>query len=168
VQQIFIELTLKSEQEEYVTEKIQWQQVEYFNNLPCVELIERKNGIFAILDEECVFPNGTDQSFLDKLHKQCKGHAHYEMSANAQEVKQCFGVVHYAGKVTYNRDGFLDKNKDTLFSNLKAVLQASENQFIQQLYPVETVNSLKRPPSAVAQFKVIIADDYLTHSFRIK
>lgn len=32
VQQIFIELTLKSEQEEYLKEGIEWENVEYFNN----------------------------------------------------------------------------------------------------------------------------------------
>jgi myosin-1 len=41
LQQVFIELTLKSEQEEYVREKIPWEPVQYFNNKPCVELIER-------------------------------------------------------------------------------------------------------------------------------
>lgn len=38
--QIFIDLTLKTEQEEYVAEGIKWVPVEYFNNQPCVDLIE--------------------------------------------------------------------------------------------------------------------------------
>jgi myosin heavy subunit len=103
VQQIFIELTLKSEQEEYVKEKIPWQNINYFNNKPCVELLENKSGIFALLDEECVFPQGTDQSFLDKLHKQCKAHAHFEVPANSTEAKNNFAIVHYAGKVPIKR-----------------------------------------------------------------
>jgi myosin-1 len=49
VQQIFIELTLKSEQEEYVKEKIQWQNIDYFNNKPCVELIETVSFFLASL-----------------------------------------------------------------------------------------------------------------------
>jgi Myosin head (motor domain) len=32
LQQIFIELTLKAEQEEYVREKIKWTPINYFNN----------------------------------------------------------------------------------------------------------------------------------------
>lgn len=40
LQQIFIELTLKSEQEEYVREGIPWTQIEYFNNKIVCELIE--------------------------------------------------------------------------------------------------------------------------------
>ena len=40
--QIFIELTLKAEQEEYKKEQIKWEDVAYYNNKPCVELIEKK------------------------------------------------------------------------------------------------------------------------------
>lgn len=49
LQQIFIELTLKSEQEEYLKEGIQWTSIDYFNNKVVVELIESKKppGIMA-------------------------------------------------------------------------------------------------------------------------
>ena len=42
LQQIFIELTLKAEQEEYFQEGIKWKEIEYFNNLTVCELIEGK------------------------------------------------------------------------------------------------------------------------------
>ncbi|KJH47424.1 myosin head [Dictyocaulus viviparus] len=42
LQQIFIELTLKAEQEEYVRERIRWQEIEYFNNKVVCDLIEAK------------------------------------------------------------------------------------------------------------------------------
>jgi hypothetical protein len=61
VLQIFIELTLKAEQEEYRQEGIKWEDVQFYNNKPCVELIERKTGVLGYLDEECVFPKGTGQ-----------------------------------------------------------------------------------------------------------
>lgn len=51
-----------------ITDTAQWESVKYFNNIQCVELIEgAKGGVFAILDEECLFPKGTDQSFLEKV-----------------------------------------------------------------------------------------------------
>lgn len=55
LQQIFIELTLKSEQEEYLREGIQWTPIDYFNNKIVVELIESKKppGVMAILDDVC-------------------------------------------------------------------------------------------------------------------
>ncbi len=42
LQQIFIELTLKAEQEEYVSEGIKWTPIDYFNNKIVCELIECK------------------------------------------------------------------------------------------------------------------------------
>lgn len=42
LQQIFIELTLKQEQEEYKNENIQWTPIDYFNNKIVVDLIESK------------------------------------------------------------------------------------------------------------------------------
>ena len=55
LQQIFIALTLKAEQEEYVREGIEWKEVKYFNNKVVCELIEAKQppGILLVLDDCC-------------------------------------------------------------------------------------------------------------------
>ena len=42
LQQYFIELTLKAEQEEYVREGIEWTPIKYFNNKIVCDLIEEK------------------------------------------------------------------------------------------------------------------------------
>jgi myosin-1 len=64
--QLFIELTLKAEQEEYSNEGIPWEEINYYNNKPICELIEKRGGIFSFLDEECIFPKGTDESFFSE------------------------------------------------------------------------------------------------------
>lgn len=43
LQQLFIQLTLKQEQEEYLREGIEWEPVEYFNNIVICDLIEAKH-----------------------------------------------------------------------------------------------------------------------------
>lgn len=43
LQQLFIELTLKSEQEEYLKEGIEWEPVSYFNNKIICDLIDEKH-----------------------------------------------------------------------------------------------------------------------------
>ena len=49
LQQLFIQLTLKSEQEEYLKEGIEWENVHYFNNKVICDLIEEKyKGIYSI------------------------------------------------------------------------------------------------------------------------
>jgi myosin heavy subunit len=53
LQQLFIELTLKAEQEEYQREGIEWTPIEFFNNIVVCDLIEGKNppGIISITDD---------------------------------------------------------------------------------------------------------------------
>eukprot|EP00005_Dracoamoeba_jomungandri_P003003 CAMPEP_0174260130 /NCGR_PEP_ID=MMETSP0439-20130205/8860_1 /TAXON_ID=0 /ORGANISM="Stereomyxa ramosa, Strain Chinc5" /LENGTH=1002 /DNA_ID=CAMNT_0015344305 /DNA_START=46 /DNA_END=3054 /DNA_ORIENTATION=- len=154
LQQIFIDLTLKSEQEEYMAEGIEWEEVQYFNNKPCVDLIEGRGGIMSLLDEECVFPQGTDESFLSKLNRQC-GNNQFFVTPQKSHMgpSSTFAMEHYAGTVIYTVEGFLDKNKDTLFRDLKELLQQSEDPFIKAVFPPDVVQSRQRPPTAATQFK---------------
>jgi len=155
LQQIFIDLTLKTEQEEYMQEGIKWENVQYFDNKPCCELIEGRGGIMSLLDEECVFPQGTDATFLAKVHRQCKSHPYFrppDSKAQATQVNS-FAMEHYAGTVTYSVDTFLDKNKDTLFNDLKDMLQSSKDGLLAKMFPPDAVSSNKRPPTAGLQFR---------------
>ena len=63
LQQLFIQLTLKAEQEEYAKEGITWQQVDYFNNKTVCDLIEGRKpaGILAYLDEESLMPKARSE-----------------------------------------------------------------------------------------------------------
>uniref|UniRef100_A0A673Z201 Myosin Ic, paralog a n=1 Tax=Salmo trutta TaxID=8032 RepID=A0A673Z201_SALTR len=127
LQQLFIELTLKSEQEEYEAEGITWEPVKYFDNKIICDLVEEKHkGLISILDEECLRPGEpSDISFLEKLEDTLGGHAHFvtHKLANAKTRKAVsreeFKLIHYAGEVNYSVNGFLDKNKDLLYRNLK-------------------------------------------------
>lgn len=75
LQQIFINLTLKEEQDEYQREGIQWTPIEFFNNKICCELIESKRpaGIFCNLDDTVNFPKPTDDKFLQKCSQTLQG-----------------------------------------------------------------------------------------------
>lgn len=43
----------KLEQEEYMKEQIPWTLIDFYDNQPCIDLIEAKLGILDLLDEEC-------------------------------------------------------------------------------------------------------------------
>ncbi|KAM7407721.1 hypothetical protein PAMA_003457 [Pampus argenteus] len=168
LQQIFIELTLREEQEEYIREDIEWTNIEYFNNAVICDLIENnQNGILAMLDEECLRPGTvTDETFLDKLNTICAEHQHFESrrSKNSKFLTDhslphnCFRIQHYAGKVLYRAEGFVDKNNDLLYRDLSQAMYKANHGLIKQLFPEGNpakVN-LKRPPTAGFQFKASV------------
>uniref|UniRef100_UPI0000F1DFE7 unconventional myosin-Ic isoform 1 n=2 Tax=Danio rerio TaxID=7955 RepID=UPI0000F1DFE7 len=165
LQQLFIELTLKSEQEEYEAEGVVWERVEYFNNKIICDLVEEKHkGIIAILDEECLRRgDASDITFLEKLEDTLGGHAHFitHKMANGKIRKAIgreeFRLVHYAGEVNYNVNGFLDKNNDLLYRHLKEVLCQSTNHIVSQCFHADELMDQRRPETAATQFKLSLA-----------
>uniref|UniRef100_A0A672Z759 Myosin Ic, paralog b n=1 Tax=Sphaeramia orbicularis TaxID=375764 RepID=A0A672Z759_9TELE len=165
LQQLFIELTLKSEQEEYESEGITWEPVQYFNNKIICDLVEEKfKGIISILDEECLRPgDASDFTFLEKLEDTVGGHPHFVTHKLADgKTRKVMGrdefrLLHYAGEVNYNVNGFLDKNNDLLFRNLKEVMCMSENKILTQCFDREELSDKKRPETAATQFKASLA-----------
>lgn len=167
LQQVFIELTLRSEQEEYQREGIQWEQVTYFDNKIICDLVEEKHkGIISLLDEECLRPgDATDLTLLAKLNKQLAGHKHfcsYDTVGNHDKQKKTYGMEefrlqHYAGEVSYSIRGFLDKNNDLLYRDLKQAMAASTNDIIAKVYPKSELVAKKRPVTAATQFKLSLS-----------
>ncbi|NXQ16347.1 MYO1A protein, partial [Peucedramus taeniatus] len=169
LQQIFILMTLKEEQEEYVREGIQWTPVEFFDNSIICNLIENSTtGILAMLDEECLRPGVVNEdTFLTKLNQLLATHKHYESkeTQNARHVTdtslppRCFRIHHYAGKVTYNVTGFIEKNNDLLFRDLSQAMWAARHALLRSLFPEGDPQkvSLKLPPTAGFQFKSSVA-----------
>ncbi|XP_075445447.1 unconventional myosin-Ic isoform X3 [Ascaphus truei] len=161
LQQLFIELTLKSEQEEYESEGIAWEPVQYFNNKIICDLVEEKfKGIISILDEECLRPGeATDMTFLEKLEDTVKKHPHFVThKLGDQKTRKSLGrdefrLLHYAGEVNYSVIGFLDKNNDLLFRNLKEVMCDSGNPIVHQCFNRAELSDKKRPETAATQFK---------------
>ncbi|XP_074106186.1 unconventional myosin ID [Cotesia typhae] len=163
LQQLFIELVLKREQEEYQREGITWQAVNYFNNQVICELVEQAHkGIIAIMDEACLnVGKVTDEMLLEAMDKRLANHRHFasrQLNPMDKELqhKTQFRIKHYAGDVVYNVHGFLDKNKDTLFQDFKRLLYNSDNKIVSSMWPEGAENiakTTKRPLTAGTLFK---------------
>uniref|UniRef100_A0A8C9U5W1 Osteoclast-stimulating factor 1 n=1 Tax=Scleropages formosus TaxID=113540 RepID=A0A8C9U5W1_SCLFO len=154
LQQIFIELTLKAEQEEYVQEGIKWTPIDYFNNKVVCDLIESKvnpPGIMSILDDVCATMHakgeGADQTLIQKLQMQIGSHEHFN------SWNKGFVVHHYAGKVSYDVGGFCERNRDVLFTDIIELMQSSEYPFIKDLFP-ENLEAEKRGRPTTAGSKI--------------
>ncbi|XP_073169519.1 unconventional myosin-Ih [Lepidochelys kempii] len=165
LQQLLIEMTLKAEQEEYEMEGIEWEPIPYFNNKIICDLVEEKHkGIISILDEECLRPGeATDLSFLEKLEEKVGDHAHFLTRKLAdQKTRKSidwvdFRLLHYAGEVTYCIVGFLEKNNDLLYRNLKEVLCKSKNGIIKESFLPSELDNRRRPETVATQFKNSLA-----------
>jgi len=119
-------------------------------------------GLFCILDEECMMPKGTDLSFLDKMQKHFSTNALFKVAG-----KSSFTVQHYAGNVPYEVDGFLEKNKDTLFEDLKDLCLNSNMWLLSTIFqdssqPLSPKGSTKgvkaRPETAGLQFRKSVVE----------
>ena len=68
LQQQFCCHVFKLEQEEYQKEKLNWTKIEFYDNQPCIDLIESKLGILDLLDEECKMPKGKFELISEFYH----------------------------------------------------------------------------------------------------
>ncbi|VVA20335.1 PREDICTED: myosin-17 [Prunus dulcis] len=133
LQQHFNQHVFKMEQEEYTKDEINWSYVQFVDNQDVLDLIEKKpGGIIALLDEACMFPKSTHETFAQKMYQTYKGHKRFKKPKLARTD---FTVNHYAGDVTYEADHFLDKNKDYVVAEHQALLNASTCSFVANLFP---------------------------------
>uniref|UniRef100_A0A672UMR9 Unconventional myosin-Id n=1 Tax=Strigops habroptila TaxID=2489341 RepID=A0A672UMR9_STRHB len=163
LQQLFIQLVLKQEQEEYQREGIPWKHIDYFNNQVIVDLVEQQHkGIISILDDACMnVGKVTDEMFLEALNNKLGKHAHFSSrklcaTDKTLEFDRDFRIKHYAGDVIYSVTGFIDKNKDTLFQDFKRLMYNSSNPVLKMMWPegkLSITEVTKRPLTAATLFK---------------
>nr|TKR86236.1 hypothetical protein D5086_0000239840 [Populus alba] len=144
LQQHFNQHVFKMEQEEYTKEQIDWSYIEFVDNQDVLDLIEKKpGGIVALLDEACMFPKSTHETFSNKLYQTYKVHKRF---IKPKLSRTDFTIAHYAGEVQYQSDHFLDKNKDYVVPEHQDLLGVSKCPFVAGLFPplpVETSKSSK-------------------------
>uniref|UniRef100_A0AAQ5Y6H3 Myosin VC n=1 Tax=Amphiprion ocellaris TaxID=80972 RepID=A0AAQ5Y6H3_AMPOC len=138
LQQQFNLHVFKLEQEEYMKEDIPWTLIDFYDNQPVIDLIEAKMGILDLLDEECLFPQGTDQSWLQKLYNYLDTNPLFEKPRLSNEA---FVIQHFADKVEYQCRGFLEKNRDALYEELVDLMRGSEFPFLANFFQEEERNT---------------------------
>ncbi|CAM0943742.1 unnamed protein product [Alopecurus aequalis] len=154
LQQHFNEHVFKMEQEEYKSEKINWSYIEFIDNQDMLDLIEKKPiGIIALLDEACMFPKSTHVSFATKMFKNLSSHPRLEKTKFSETD---FTISHYAGKVTYQTDSFLEKNRDYIVAEHCNLLSSSRCPLVSELFtslPEESSRSSYKFSSVASRFK---------------
>ncbi|KAH9292877.1 hypothetical protein KI387_041931 [Taxus chinensis] len=141
LQQHFNQHVFKMEQDEYTKEEIDWSYIEFVDNQDVLDLIEKKpGGIVALLDEACMFPRSTHETFAQKLYQTFKNNKRF---SKPKLSRTDFTICHYAGDVTYQTDLFLDKNKDYVVAEHQGLLSSSKCSFVASLFPALPEESSK-------------------------
>uniref|UniRef100_A0A3B5A2U5 Unconventional myosin-X-like n=1 Tax=Stegastes partitus TaxID=144197 RepID=A0A3B5A2U5_9TELE len=160
LQEYFNKHIFSLEQLEYNrSEGIQWEAIDWMDNAECLDLIEKKLGMLALINEESRFPKGTDYTLLEKLHSR---HATNPYYVKPRVTDHQFGIKHYAGEVLYDVRGILEKNRDTFRDDILFILKDSRLDFIYDLF--ERVGSrsgdetlkmgtARRKPTVSSQFR---------------
>ncbi|XP_041779739.1 myosin heavy chain, muscle isoform X22 [Anopheles merus] len=138
LQQFFNHHMFVLEQEEYKKEGINWAFIDFgMDLLACVELIEKPMGILSILEEESMFPKATDQTFAEKLMTNHLGKSAPFMKPRPPKPgipAGHFAIGHYAGVVSYNISGWLEKNKDPLNDTVVDQFKKGSNALMVEIF----------------------------------
>ncbi|XP_039999529.1 unconventional myosin-IXb isoform X2 [Xiphias gladius] len=121
----------KLEQEVYVSEGITWENINYTDNIGCIQLISKKStGLFDLLDKEGKLPEATDETLLDRLKQQHQDNPLFVPSPN---TKLTFAIQHFAGSVKYHIKDFREKNTEHMRPEVVSLLRSSEWAFLHNL-----------------------------------
>ncbi|PSN35592.1 Unconventional myosin-Vb [Blattella germanica] len=163
LQQQFNQHVFKLEQEEYLKEEIEWKFIDFYDNQPCIDLIETKLGILDLLDEECrvhikffysLFGGLLyNESYTIKKHKPyvlwkkdplssikiclyCVDTIHLlqEMPKTYFVHVFIFDILTNKNNVIYQSDGFLEKNRDTVLEDQISVVKNGQNKLVKKLF----------------------------------
>lgn len=129
--------------------------VEFSDNRPVLDmLLSRPLGILALLDEESRFPRATDRTFIrkskesqisdsiiftttfsiyfssEKCHNNIKSKYYIRPKSDAI----CFAVHHFAGRVVYQADDFLEKNRNFLPAEVIQLVRQSQYDMVRFLF----------------------------------
>ncbi|CAH0474298.1 unnamed protein product [Peronospora belbahrii] len=138
LQQKFVQDVLKTVQIEYEEENISWSHITFADNQDVLNLIEGRLGVISFLNEESLLATGTDASFASKLGAVMENNPLLE----TPRLNKCaFSINHYAGKVTYDASGFLDKHRDAILPDIKQCMSKSKLKILSKMF-TDDVNAI--------------------------
>ncbi|XP_017113742.1 unconventional myosin-Ia isoform X2 [Drosophila elegans] len=130
IHQNFVFHVLRSEQELYIREGLEWSRIDYFDNESICELIDKPSyGILSLINESHLNSN---EALLLRVQQCCAGHPNF-MTTGSNSM--CFQIRHFASVVNYSIHRFLEKNSDMLPKYISAGFYQSKLSLVQSLFP---------------------------------
>merc|ERR1711992_523084 len=136
LQQFFNNHMFVVEQELFQSEGLDVVMMDFGMDLAaCIIMFEKPLGIWSILEEESNFPKATDKTYEDKVKAQYLGKSPSMAKAkSATDPNAHFAIIHYAGTVSYNVTGWLEKNKDPVNDTVVDILKRSTCELMVTLW----------------------------------
>merc|ERR1719384_2561632 len=136
LQQFFNNHMFVVEQELYQSEGLDVVMMDFGMDLAaCIIMFEKPLGIWSILEEESNFPKATDKTYEEKVKAQHLGKSPSMAKAkSATDPNAHFAIIHYAGTVSYNVTGWLEKNKDPVNDTVVDILKRSSCELMVTLW----------------------------------
>ncbi|CAM9745824.1 unnamed protein product [Ascophyllum nodosum] len=130
LQQQFNSHVFVLEQAEYEQEGLDWTMIEFKDNQPVIDLVSKKpRGLLVQLEEQGLLGRRANNKALLQLYH----NTHLGKSACYSKPRfdsTEFIILHFAGQVAYDIEGFLEKNNDSLNDNLLDLLAATVDPFL--------------------------------------
>jgi len=170
LQQHFNNHIFKIEQQEYQKEGINWESIDFVDNMRTIDLIEKSQGsIFSVLEEECMMPKGSDDGVISKIFKLGSN----SLCPRNQHNKRLFGIKHYAGDVYYDTTNFIEKNKDIINNDIQKMFSESKNGLLKAVftndkYSARNMSSARKGAKPAPKAGTSLKDATLTAKFKLQ
>ncbi len=124
----------------------------YTDNSDTLQLLDGHKpvlGVFPLLDEELKITKGSDDGFAHKLRVQFGSEVkkpkkkHVRFRDGGFKKPTLFTISHFAGDVTYEAKGFMNKNKDFLSVLVCEVMKASGDGVVAKLFEKARIATIR-------------------------
>ena len=129
--QHFNNYVFKKELADYTAEGVSIDEIVFADNSDILELIQGKGGLFAMLDNELSVPKATNKTYVAKINKEHGAHKRFTADKASDTIT--FTLQHFAGKVIYNAEGWMEKNKDDPPPEAVDLMCDSSNPLLQKI-----------------------------------
>ncbi|CRK94774.1 CLUMA_CG008268, isoform A [Clunio marinus] len=143
IHQSYIQTVLKYQQDLYLREGLEWTKIDFYDNQPICELMDKPPyGIYFLMDEPKVT---TNEILLQRLGQCWSGHTSF--STQDHIPPNCFQIRHFAGTINYSICGFVEKNTDKIPKHLSSGLYQSKLAIVQNLFPEGNPKRASKKPT---------------------
>ena len=165
IQQALQDIKFNMEQELYQAEGLDWQKIDFdFDRLEAIDLIQRPDGIFSLLEECCMYEKPSQAGFVDKLFAQHLGKSDaFSRQVSRVSHEAHFEIKHYAGQVAYNVDGWIEKNRNHTNQCLIDLLAESKNELVKSIWQ----NEASGKSSGASKTKKTLSEQYSSSITRL-